>query len=219
MQEDDAEVQSTPIPLRNKPTQLYERREMPHVLPVLKAMARQCNSFYNLPVLRVLKDIARLFTLSHTEALFLLHLVKETDWGAEEGWIGGYAGGVRDLLCFVHEEEEYQEMVLYLLLASYSVKECLNRRQPALLHRATKICPAFPSAFSEWSRRHAKAIQGIHPRQLNRLFMELHSQERCSPPDYMAAVDEILEICIPYSEKRVELNRVRIERLRHEAEN
>ncbi len=110
-------------------------------------------------------------------------------------------------------------MVLYLLLASYSVKECLNRRQPALLHRATKICSAFPLAFSEWSRRHAKAIQGIHPRQLNSLFIEMHSQERFSPPNYLATVDEILEMCTPYSEKRVELNRIRIERLKHEAEN
>lgn len=136
-------------------------------------MTRICDRHHNLPILKVLKDIARLFQLNLTEALFLLHLVKETKWGIEEHWIGGYTSGLRDLFCFVHEEEEYQEMVLYLLLASYSVKECLNRRQPTLLHSATKICSAFLPAFNEWSRRHAKTIQDIHPQQLNRLFIEM----------------------------------------------
>jgi hypothetical protein len=177
---------------------------MPQVLPVLRNLANTCSAFRRFPVLRVLKDVARLFQLTHTESLFLLHLVRATGWGVEDACVRAYAGGVRDLLCFVHEEQEYRELVLYLLLASYSVKECLNRRQPVLLHRASKICHNFPLAFRDWSARHATAIHDIHPRLLNRLFIELAAEEqRQGDPDQMSTVDEILEICTPYSEKRV----------------
>ena len=105
-----------------------------------------------------------------------MYLVRETQWGVDDSCVRVHSNGVKDLLCFAHEEPEYKELILYLLLVSYTVKECLNRRQPLLLQRASKICPSFSTAFMEWSASHAKKIQDIHPQLLNRLYMELWSE-------------------------------------------
>jgi hypothetical protein len=137
---------------------------MPDVLPVLRCIARRCRVFRKFPILKILKDIARLFLLSHTESLFFFYLVKQTNWGKGEECVRSHAGRVKDLLCFLHEEQEYRELVLYLLLATYSVKECLNSRQPTFLQRAVKICPDFLVAFKEWSLKHSNTIKNIHPK-------------------------------------------------------
>lgn len=100
--------QTATITNRDEATQLYERKEMPDVLPVLRNLARHTKVFRRFPLLKVLKDFARLFLLSHTEALFFMYLVKETRWGVGEPCIRAYAGRVRDLLCYVHDEQEYR---------------------------------------------------------------------------------------------------------------
>lgn len=108
MQESSDYQVAAPLALRHEPVQAYERREMPEVEPVLRSLARQCPSFRKFPLLRILKDIARLFLLTQTEALFLQYVVRETEWGTGEAWIRVYAGRVKDLLCFLYEEQEYQ---------------------------------------------------------------------------------------------------------------
>jgi hypothetical protein len=77
--------------------------------------------------MRALATVAKLFQLSHIEALFLGYLLRETEWSLRDTAVLRYSSSVRDVLyTYVCDLPEFKSLVLYLTLACYSIKESLS---------------------------------------------------------------------------------------------
>jgi hypothetical protein len=67
-------------------------------MPILRSLARNSHSCPKLPLLRVLTAMAKLFQLTHIEAIFLVYLVDETRWDFKDPLLKKYSPFVRDVL-------------------------------------------------------------------------------------------------------------------------
>lgn len=105
-----------------------------------------------------------------------------------------------------------------MTLISYSLKSCLSDANDLFLGEAIKICPAFPAAFEKWSNKYGELIRKINPKDINRLYRSVVLERGKVEVDYIAVVDQILEISLPYSVTRNEEKLISREELKREAQ-
>jgi hypothetical protein len=118
------------------------------VLPILRNLSRHSRACLKLPLLKVLAAMAKLFQLSHIEALFLVYLVRETEWATRDPLVVRHSPGVRDILYTqACDDPEYKNLVLYLTLACFSLKESLSDHGQAFQAVAESVCPTFAEVY------------------------------------------------------------------------
>ena len=142
----------------------YSRGEIKSVIPVLKSVARNCNIAFRYPVFKVLKAIAKIFLMNEIEAVFFAYLIKETKWDIKDRLITLNSDQVRDVVCCANDHPEYKNLILYLMLVSYTLKYFLNDDHAPLLEEASRICPGFKTIFENWAKKHSHLTKRINPR-------------------------------------------------------
>jgi D-ribose pyranose/furanose isomerase RbsD len=117
------------------------------VIPILRSVARSCHIAFRFPVYKVLKAVAKIFLMNEVEAIFFAYMIKETNWDIKDKLITQNSEQVRDVVSISSDHPEYKNLILYLMLVTYSLKFFLNEKNEELLEEATKICPGFKSIF------------------------------------------------------------------------
>ena len=128
------EPENTYVPSKySKAYNNYSRSEIKSVIPILKSVARSCNIAFRYPVFKVLKAIAKIFLMNEIEAIFFAYMIKETAWDIRDRLITLNSEQVRDVVCCANEQPEYKNLILYLMLITYSLKFFLNEDSQPLL--------------------------------------------------------------------------------------
>jgi hypothetical protein len=91
-------------------------------------VAHSCHIALRFPVYKVLKAIAKIFLLNEIEAIFFAYLIKETNWDIRDKLITQNSDLVRDVVCIASDQPVYKNLILYLLLVTYSLKYFLNEQ-------------------------------------------------------------------------------------------
>lgn len=60
-------------------------------------------------------------------------MIKETNWDICDKLITHNSEHVRDVVCYSNDQPEYKNMILYLMLVTYSLKFYLNENNEELL--------------------------------------------------------------------------------------
>lgn len=116
-------------------------------MPILRSVARGCKIAFKYPVYKVLKAIAKIFLMNEVEAIFFAYMIRETNWDTKDKLITQNSDQVRDVVCYLNNEPEYKNLILYLMLVTYSLKFFLNEHIEELLEEAIRICPNFKLIF------------------------------------------------------------------------
>ena len=53
-------------------------------------------------------------------------MIRETNWDIKDKLITQNSEQVRDIVCYVNDQPEYKNLILYLMLATYTLKFFLN---------------------------------------------------------------------------------------------
>lgn len=129
-----------------------------------------------------------------------MYLVRETGWAIRDPLIQRHSAAVRDvMLTHVSEESDYKNLVLYLALACFSLKESLNEDGHEFQFVAMRICPSFEEIYEDWSQKYAGYTNKICPEQINKLFTAHAALANTRTADYVSMVDDIIEISPAYS--------------------
>jgi ubiquinone/menaquinone biosynthesis C-methylase UbiE len=174
------------------------------VVPILRSIARGCNIAFRYPVYKVLKAIAKIFLLNEIEAIFFAYMIRETKWDVKDKLITQNSEQVRDVVCIASDLPEYKNLILYLMVATYSVKFFLNELADIekLLEEASRICPNFRLIFENWAKKHSHLTKRISLKTLNSVYQELHFKIRHEDPDFNLLVDSILQISPAYNPEK-----------------
>lgn len=62
----------------------YSKTEIKSVIPILKSIARGCHIGFKYPIYKLLKAIAKIFLLNEIEGIFLVHMIRETNWDIKD---------------------------------------------------------------------------------------------------------------------------------------
>jgi len=170
----------------------------------LRSIARGCNIAFKYPVYKVLKAIAKIFLLNEIEAIFFAYMVKETNWDTKDKLITQNSEQVRDVVCIASDNPEYKNLILYLMVATYSVKFFLNDQVDIekLQDEAARICPNFKLIFENWAKKHSHLTKRISLKTLNKVYQELTYKIRHEDPDFSLLVDSILQISPAYNPEK-----------------
>ena len=76
----------------------------------------------------MLKAIAKIFLLNEIEGIFFAYMIRETNWDIKDKLITQNSEQVRDVVCIASDQQEYKNLILYLMVATYSVKFFLNEQ-------------------------------------------------------------------------------------------
>lgn len=95
----------------------------------------------------MLKAIAKIFLMNEVEAIFFAYMIRETNWDIKDKLITQNSDQVRDVVCYLNDQPEYKNLILYLMLVTYSLKFFLNENIDELLEEAMRICPNFKLIF------------------------------------------------------------------------
>ena len=154
----------------------YSRSELRWVVPILRSVARSCNIAFRFPVYKVLKAIAKMFLVNEVEAVFFAYMVRETNWDVRDKLITQNSEQVRDVVCISNDQAEYKNLILYLMVTTYSVKFFLNEQPDIekLLEEASRICPNFRLIFENWAKKHSHLTKRISLKTLNKVYQDLH---------------------------------------------
>jgi hypothetical protein len=106
---------------------------------------------------------------------------------------------VRDIVCYANDQPEYKNLILYLMLVTYTLKFFLNEHIEELLEEAVRICPNFKLIFENWAKKHSNLTKRINPKTLNKVYQDLHFRIRHEEPDFNLLVDSILQISPAYN--------------------
>lgn len=117
------------------------------MVPILRSVARSCTIAFRYPVYKVLKAIAKIFLMNEVEAIFFAYMIRETNWDIKDKLITQNSDQVRDVVCYLNDHPEYKNLILYLMLVTYSLKFFLNEHIEELLEEAIRICPNFKLIF------------------------------------------------------------------------
>lgn len=180
----------------------YSRNEIKSVIPILKSVARSCNIAFRYPVFKVLKAIAKIFLLNEIEAIFFAYMIRETNWDIKDRLITLNSEYVRDVVCCATDHPEYKNVILYLMLISYSLKYFLNDQHDHLLEEANRICPGFKAIFENWAKKHSDLTRRINPKTLNKVHIDLSTRIRHQEPDFNLLVDSTLHISPAYNPEK-----------------
>jgi hypothetical protein len=74
-------------------------------------------------------------------------MIRETNWDITDKLISQNSDQVRDVVCCNSDHPEYKNLILYLMLATYTLKFFLNENNEQLLEEAIRICPNFKLIF------------------------------------------------------------------------
>ncbi len=64
--------------------------------------------------------------MNEVEAVFFAYMVRETNWDIRDKLITQNSEQVRDGVCCANDAPEYKNLILYLMLVTYSLKFFLN---------------------------------------------------------------------------------------------
>ena len=202
MNKEESEVY---VPSRySKAFNCYGRSELRWVVPILRSITRSCNIAFRYPVYKVLKAIAKIFLLNEIEAIFFAYMIKETNWDIKDKLITQNSDQVRDVVCIANDQPEYKNLILYLMVATYSVKFFLNEQVDIekLLDEAARICPNFKLIFENWAKKHSYLTKRISLKTLNKVYQGLHFKIRHEDPDFNLLADSILQISPAYNPEK-----------------
>jgi hypothetical protein len=110
-------------------------------------VARSCHIAFRYPVYKVLKAVAKIFLMNEVEAIFFAYMIRETNWDIKDKLITLNSEQVRDVVCYMSDQPEYKNLILYLMLVTYTLKFFLNEHIEELLEEAVRICPNFKLIF------------------------------------------------------------------------
>jgi hypothetical protein len=147
----------------------------------------------------VLKAVAKIFLLNEIEAIFFAYLIKETNWDIKDRLITQNSELVRDVVCISSDQPVYKNLILYLVLVTYSLKYFLNDQSEELLEEATRICPGFKPIFENWAKKNSNLMKRINPKTLNKVYQDLYLRIRHEEIDYNLLVDSTLQISPAYN--------------------
>lgn len=181
---------------------IYSRSEIRSVVPVLRSVARSCHIAFRYPVYKVLKAIAKIFLMNEIESIFFAYMIKETNWDIKDRLITQNSEQVRDVVCISSDQPEYKNLILYLMLVTYSLKFFLNEHSEHLLEEATRICPGFKTIFENWAKKNSNLTKRINPKTLNKVYQDLYLRIRHEEPDFSLLVDSILQISPAYNPEK-----------------
>lgn len=85
--------------------------------------------------------------MNEIEGIFFAYMIRETDWDIRDKLITQNSDQVRDVVCYMSDQPEYKNLILYLMLVTYSLKFFLNEKNDELLEEAIRICPNFKLIF------------------------------------------------------------------------
>lgn len=132
----------------------------------------------------------------------MAYVIKETNWDIRDKIITSNIENVQDIVCYSTDNPDYKRLILYLLLAAYTVKYYLNEKVQDLMEEATKKCSNFKSIFTKWMKKHSETTSKIKPRSLNTVYKMLYSSQREEKPDFNMMVDAIIQISPAYNPER-----------------
>lgn len=89
-------------------------------------MAMQCPICPHYPIFHILKFISKKFMLNQIESLFFVYMARQTNWSFDDPIITAFSGSVKDFISFKYDKPDYKSLVMYFVLISYSLKECLS---------------------------------------------------------------------------------------------
>ena len=85
---------------------------------------------------------------------------------------------IQDLVSSANENLDYKKLILYLMVAAFTVKYYLNRDTSEELEEATKRCPNFKQIFENWAKKNSHIATKINPRTLNTVYKNLFADTR-----------------------------------------
>lgn len=77
------------------------------------------------------------------------------------------------MVCISSDQPVYKNLILYLVLVTYSLKYFLNEQSEELLEEATRICPGFKPIFENWAKKNSNLMKRINPKTLNKVYQDL----------------------------------------------
>lgn len=140
--------------------------------------------------------------MNEVEAIFFAYMIRETNWDINDKLITQNSEQVRDVVCYLNDQVEYKNLILYLMLVTYSLKFFLNENIEELLEEAIRICPNFKLIFENWAKKHSNITKRINPKTLNKVYLDLHFRIRHEEPDFSLLVDSILQISPAYNPEK-----------------
>lgn len=126
---------------------LYQRRTLPKMEPILRAIAIPSLLATRLPVYKTLRAAAKMLLLNEMELVMMAVLINESRWNIDEAVIAENEEGVGELLCFPCENNDYRRLTLYVLLVGWGVKSALNEECQQMLNEVKRVCFNFKSIF------------------------------------------------------------------------
>ena len=180
----------------------YKKTQIKFVLPFLASISRTCTLGSVFPVHKVMKAISEIFMLNEIEVIFLGYIIKETNWDLKDKVIANEAEKTKDIVFFANDNIEYKRLILYLMVAAFTVKHYLNEKTGDFMEEAIKRSPNFKQIFQSWVKKHSDLTTKIKPRTINSVYKKLYSSQRVEQPDYNMMVDAIIQISPAYNPER-----------------
>jgi hypothetical protein len=100
-------------------------------------------------------------------------MIRETSWDIRDRLITQNSELVRDVVSIASDQPEYKNLILYLMLVTYSLKFFLNEKSEDLMEEACRICPGFRAIFENWAKKNSHLTKRINPKTLNKVNQDL----------------------------------------------
>ena len=124
---DSREVEALPHPSTyTLLSKSYNHCEFYSVIKLLKNLAYYTHYNTRYPILKLLKAVCRRLLINEFEGIFFVYVVQVNNWNIHDSIIRRYISGVRDIVCYSADDDDYKAITLYLLLCAYTVKYYLN---------------------------------------------------------------------------------------------
>jgi hypothetical protein len=134
-------------------------------------------------------------------------MIKETNWDIKDKLITQNSEHVRDVVSISSDHPEYKNLILYLMIVTYSLKFFLNEKSEELLEEASRICPGFKSIFENWAKKNSNLTKRINPKTLNKVYQDLYLRIRHEESDFNLLVDSTLQISPAYNPEKSDKDR------------
>lgn len=119
----------------------YNHSEFHSVQKLLRNLSSSAPYSTRYPILKLLKAVSRRLLINEFESVFFAYVVKANRWNISDEIIKKYLNGVRDIVCYSADDEDYKGLTLYLLLCGYAVKFYLNENIDMYTVEMEKACP------------------------------------------------------------------------------
>lgn len=182
----------------------YNHSEFHSVQKLLRSLASSAPYNTRYPILKLLKAVCRRLLINEFESVFFAYVVRANRWNINDDIVRKHLSGVRDIVCYSADDEDYKGLTLYLLLCGYTVKFYLNEHTDMYTAEMEKACPDFKQVFEEWAKHYAWTTLRIHPKNLNTIYKQisLKPEPRNVQADYNCLVDQLLQISPSYNPEK-----------------